>query len=212
MQLHYLANDLFGQIIVFLTTQFTIVLFIALTLMVTALYFFVKAKRQSDHDEDPSVAFLAAALFMLVMIPLPMEAHDTYLISMPLISIAGHQIYYQSDYQIDTSTTYQLHEADDTHHHPTKEGWVNTATGQIKGQIDDPQGQITQVKHGEPGTDLVEITYTIGDTEHKATVHLSDKEFIKLWKFVEEKPLPLSVLDNGDFVVDPYSQPKSSKQ
>ena len=211
MSLHYLSNDLLGQLILFLTTHYQIVFVIVLTLMVNALYFFVKAKRESDYGEGPSVAFLAAALFAFVMLPLPMEAHGAYLVSMPLISIAGHQIYYQSDYEIDTSTTYQLHEADDTHHHPTKEGWTNTATGQIKGQIDNPQGQITQVKHGEPGTDLVEITYTIGDVEHKATVHLSDKKFIKLWSFVQEKPLPLSVLDNGDFAVDPYVQPKSSQ-
>lgn len=206
MSLHYLSNDLFGQLISFLTTQFPIIFFIALALMVTALYFFVKAKRKSNHDEDSSVAFLVAALLAFGMIPLPMEAHGAYLISMPLISIAGHQIYYQPDYQIDTSTTYQLHEAGDVYHHPTKEGWVNTTTGQIKGQIDDPQGQITQVKHGEPGSDLVEITYTIGDTNHKATVHVSDDKFIKLWEFVREKPLPLSVLDNGDFVANRYSQ------
>ena len=206
MQLHYLSNDLFGQLISFLTTQFPMIFFIALALMVTALYFFVKAKRKSNHDEDPLVAFLVAALLAFGMIPLPMEAHGAYLISMPLISIAGHQIYYQPDYQIDTSTAYQLHEAGDVYHHPTKEGWVNTTTGQIKGQIDDPQGQITQVKHGEPGSDLVEITYTIGDTNHKATVHVSDDKFIKLWEFVREKPLPLSVLDNGDFVVNRYSQ------
>ena len=70
----------------------------------------------------------------------------------------------------------------------------------------DPQGQITQVKHGEPGSDLIEITYTIDGTEHKTTVHVSDEKFIKLWYFVREKPLPLSVLDDGDFVVDRYSQ------
>lgn len=212
MSLHYLSNDLFGQTIVFLATHYHITFFIALTLMVAACYFFVRAKRESDYGEGPSVAFLAAALFAFGMVPLPMEAHDAYLVSMPLISIAGHQIYYQPDYQIDNSTTYQLHEADDAYHHPTKEGRVDASTGQIQGQIADPQGQITQVKHGEPGTDLVEITYTIGDVEHKATVHLSDKKFIKLWSFVQEKPLPLSVLDNGDFVVDPYVQPKSSKR
>lgn len=52
----------------------------------------------------------------------------------------------------------------------------------------------------------MEVTYTIGDTNHKATVHVSDDKFIKLWNFVREKPLPLSVLDNGDFVVNRYSQ------
>ena len=128
-----------------------------------------------------------------------------------VLTMANHWAYHQSDYQIDTSTTYQLHEADDAYHHPTKEGRVDTSTGQIQGQVADPQGQITQIKHGEPGTDLVEITYTIGSTEHKATVHLSDKKFIKLWEFVKDKPLPLSVLDNGDFVVDNYHQTTDQK-
>ena len=108
------------------------------------------------------------------------EAHGTYLINVPFMELANQRAYHQPDYVIDTSTTYQLHEADDAYHHPTKEGWVDTSTSQIQGQGADPQGQIAQVKHGEPGTDLVEITYTIGDTEHKATVHLSDKKFIKL--------------------------------
>lgn len=207
MSLHYLSNDLFGQIIVFLAVHHRVTLFITLMLIMTAAYVFALGKCEARHTEKWTFALLVAAV-VLGASPMAREAHGTYLISEPFMGLANQWAYHQSDYQIDTSTTYQLHEADDAYHHPTKEGRVDTSTGQIQGQVADPQGQITQIKHGEPGTDLVEITYTIGSTEHKATVHLSDKKFIKLWEFVKEKPLPLSVLDNGDFVVDRYSQKK----
>ena len=211
MSLHYLSNDSIGQLIVFLAVHHRATLFITLMLMMVAAYVFALGKCEARHTEKWTFALLVAAV-VLGASPMAREAHGTYLISEPFMELANQWAYHQSDYQIDTSTTYQLYEADDTHHHPTKEGWADTPTGQIQGQIADPQGQITQVKHGEPGTDLVEITYTIGDVEHKATVHLSDKKFIKLWSFVQEKPLPLSVLDNGDFVVDPYVQSKSSRR
>ena len=208
MSLHYLSNDSIGQIIVFLATHHHVTFFIGLTLIMVAIYVFIYGKCEALRTEKWAFAILVAATAVLGASPLAREAHDTHLINVPVMTMVNHWAYHQSDYQIDTSTIYQLHEADDAYHHPTKEGRVDVSTGQIQGQIADPQGQITQVKHGEPGTDLVEITYTISGTEHKATVHLSDKNFIKLWKFVQEKPLPLSVLDNGDFVVDRYSQKK----
>ena len=204
MSLHYLSNDLFGQLIVFLATHDSITFVIGLTLLIAAMYVFVLSKRNSHHIEKWAFALLVVATVVFGIGPSAREAHDARLIDAPVMAMANQWAYHQSDYEIDTSTTYQLHEADDAYHHPTKEGRVDASTGQIQGQIADPQGQITQVKHGEPGTDLVEITYTIGDVEHKATAHLSDTKFIKLWKFVQEKPLPLSVLDNGDFVVNHY--------
>ena len=208
MQLHYLSNDSMGQIIVFLATHDSITFVIGLTLLMAAMYVFVLSKRNSYHIEKWAFALLVVASVVFGMGPSAREAHDARMIDAPFMELANQRAYHQSNYEIDTSTTYQLHEADDAYHHPAKEGRVDASTGQIQGQIADPQGQITQVKHGEPGTDLVEVTYTISGTEHKATVHLSDKKFIKLWKFVQEKPLPLSVLDNGDFVVDRYSQKK----
>ena len=212
MSLHYLSNDLIGQIIVFLATHYQITFAIALTLIMVAIYVFILGKCEALRTEKWAFALIVVATAVLEISPLSSETHGTRIIYAPLMELANQQAYYQPDYQIDTSTTYQLHEADDAYHHPAKEGRVDASTGQIQGQIADPQGQITQVKHGEPGADLVEITYTIGDVEHKATVHLSDKKFIKLWSFVQEKPLPLSVLDNGDFIVDPYVQPKSSRR
>lgn len=206
MSLHYLSNDLFGQIIVFLATHHHVTFFIGLTLIMVAMYVFILGKREALRTEKWAFAILVAATAVLGASPMAREAHGTYLISEPFMELANQQSYYQPDYQIDTSTTYQLHEADDAYHHPTKEGRVDASTGQIQGQIADPQGQITQVKHGEPGTDLVELTYTIGDVEHKATVHVSDDKFIPLWRTVSDNPLPLSVLDNGDFVVNRYTQ------
>lgn len=199
MQIHYLSDNLFDLPMQFILTHYDMFLGIVFLALLVAFYLTYK----NDEYVPLTGTF---TLILLFCIPLGQTVPSSFLSQNALDRVAGRYVYYQSDYQIDTSTTYQLHEADDTYHHPTKEGWVNTATGQIKGQIDDPQGQITQVKHGEPGSDLVEITYTIGDVEHKATVHLSDEKFIKLWSFVQEKPLPLSVLDNGDFVVNRYSQ------
>lgn len=212
MSIHYLSNDSIGQIIVFLATHHHVTFFIGLTLIMVAIYVFIFGKCEALRTEKWAFAILVAATAVIGASPMASEAHGARMIKVPFMELANQRAYHQPDYVIGTSTTYQLHEADDAYHHPTKEGRVDVSTGQIQGQIADPQGQITQVKHGEPGTDLVEITYTIGDVEHKATVHLSDKKFIKLWSFVQEKPLPLSVLDNGDFVVDPYVQPKSPRR
>lgn len=220
MSLHYLSNDLFGQIIVFLAAHHHATLFITLMLMIAAAYVFALGKCEARHTEKWTFALLVAAV-VLGASPMAREAHGTYLISEPFMELANQWAYYQPDYQIDTSTIYQLHEADDAHpsairsgryaSSPAKEGWADTPTGQIKGQIADPQGQLTQVKHGEPGSDLVELTYTIGDVEHKATVRLSDDQFFYLWHTIVDKPLPLSVLDSGDFVIDNYHQPINQK-
>lgn len=199
MSLHYSSNHLWDQIVFFLATHQVIAISIMLILLVVASYFTI-----TDRI-DIAMIITFTTLIFFACVPVVRISHNSYMTQNFADASFDRYVYHQSDYQIDTSTTYQLHEADDTYHHPTKEGWADTPTGQIKGQIADPQGQLTQVKHGEQGTDLVEITYTIDGTEHKATVHVSDEKFIKLWYFVREKPLPLSVLDNGDFVVNRYS-------
>ena len=204
MQIHYLSDNLFDLPMQFILAHYDMFLGIVFLALLVAFYLTYK----NDEYVPLTGTF---TLILLFCIPLVQTVPSNFLSQNALDRVAGRYVYYQSDYQIDTASTYQLHEADDAYHHPTKEGRVDTSTGQIQGQVADPQGQITQIKHGEPGTDLVEITYTIGSTEHKATVHLSDKEFVKLWKFVREKPLPLSVLDNGDFVVDNYRQPINQK-
>lgn len=202
MSLHYLSNNLWDQIALFLSTHYTIVMVVNVILLVIACYFSF-TNREGITAVPRHVA--------IVLFPTARISHNSYMTRNLTDAFFNQYTYYQSDYQIDTSPTHQLYEVDDTHHHPTKEGWADTPTGQIKGQIADPQGQLTQVKHGEPGSDLVELTYTIGDVEHKATVHLSDDQFFYLWRTIMDKPLPLSVLDNGDFVVDNYHQPTDQK-
>lgn len=211
MSLHYLSNDSMGQIIVFLATHHHATFFIGLTLIMVAIYVFIFGKCEALRTEKWAFAILVAATAVLGASPLSSEAHGARMINVPFMELVNQRAYHQPDYQIDTSPAYQLYEVGDTYHHPTKEGWADTPTGQIKGQIADPQGQLTKVKHGEPGTDLVEMTYTIGDVEHKATVHVSDDQFFYLWRTIADKPLPLSVLDNGDFVVDNYHQPINQK-
>lgn len=204
MQIHYLSDNLFDLPMQFILIHYDMFLGIVFLALLVAFYL--------TYTNDKYVPLTGVfALILLFCVPLVQTVPSSFLSQNALDRVADRYVYHQSDYEIDTSTTYQLHEADDAYHHPTKEGRVDTSTGQIQGQVADPQGQITQIKHGEPGTDLVEITYTIGSTEHKATVHLSDKKFIKLWEFVKDKPLPLSVLDNGDFVVDNYHQPTNQK-
>ena len=205
MSLHYLSNNLWDQIILFLATHQVITMGIVLIILVVACHFSI------DNRDHISMILMFLALMVFALFPPARISHNSYMMRNLADAFFNQYAYYQTDYQIDTSTTYQFHEVDDTYHHPTKEGWADTPTGQIKGQIADPQGQLTQVKHGEPGSDLVEITYTIGGVEHKATVHVSNDKFIPLWRTVSDNPLSLSVLDNGDFVVDRYSQPINQK-
>ena len=200
MTLHYSSNNLWDQIVHFLATHTIITISIMLILLLVASYFTI-----ADRI-DISMIITFSTLISFAFVPITRISHNSYMMQNFLDISFDRYVYYQSDYQIDTASTYQLHEVDDTYHHPTTEGWADTPTGQIKGQIANPQGQLTKVKHGEPGSDLVEITYTIDGTEHKATVHVSDEKFIKLWYFVREKPLSLSVLDDGDFVVNRYRQ------
>lgn len=205
MQIHYLSDNLFDLPMQFILTHYDMFLGIVFLALLAAFHL--------TYKNDKYVPLTGAfALILLFCVPLVQTVPSSFLSQNVLDRVADRYIYHQPDYIIDTSTTYQLYEADDTHHHPTKEGWADTPTGQIKGQISDPQGQMTQVKHGKPDTDLVEITYTIGDVEHKATVHVPDDKCVKLWQTVKNKPLPLSVLDNGDFVVDHYSQATDHKK
>lgn len=204
MQIHYVSDNLFDLPMQFILTHYDMFLGIVLLALLVAFYL--------TYKNDKYVPLTGAfALILLFCIPLVQSVPSSFLSQNALDRVADRYVYHQPDYQIDTSTTYQLHEVDDTYHHPTTEGWADTPTGQIKGQITNPQGQLTKVKHGEPGSDLVEITYTIDGTEHKATVHVSDDQFFHLWRTIADKPLPLSVLDNGDFVVDNYHQPINQK-
>lgn len=205
MSLHYLSNNLWDQIILFLATHQVVTMGIILIILVIACYFTI------DNRDHISMILMFLALMIFALCPPARISHNSYMMRNLADGFFNQYAYYQTDYQIDTSTTYQFHEVDDTYHHPTKEGWADTPTGQIKGQIADPQGQLTQVKHGEPGSDLVEITYTIDSVEYKATVRLSNDQFFYLWRTIVDKPLPLSVLDNGDFVVDNYHQPINQK-
>ena len=205
MSIHYLSNNLWDQTIGFLATHYTIVMGVIVILLVVACY------SSFTNREDIAIILTLLAFLVFVLFPMARVSHNSYMMKNLVDQIVNQYVYHQPDYQIDSATTYQLHEVGDTYHHPTKEGWADTPTGQIKGQIANPQGQLTQVKHGEQSTDLVELTYTIGSTEHKATVHLSDDQFFYLWRTIMDKPLPLSVLDNGEFVVDNYHQPTDQK-
>lgn len=160
MSIHYLSDNLFDLPMQFILTHYDMFLGIVFLALLVAFYLTYK----NDEYVPLTGTF---TLILLFCIPLVQTVPSSFLSQNALGRVAGRYVYYQSDYQIDTASTYQLHEVDDTYHHPTKEGWADTPTGQIKGQIANSQGQMTQVKHGEPGTDLVEITYTIGDVNIK---------------------------------------------
>lgn len=80
MSLHYLSNDLFGQIIVFLATHDSITFVIGLTLLMAAMYVFVLSKHNSYHIEKWAFALLVVAAVVFGMSPLAREAHDTRLV------------------------------------------------------------------------------------------------------------------------------------
>lgn len=109
-----------------------------------------------------------------------------------LLEKSVHQVIIrQNDYHLTENYKVQeLHQTDDTYHHPD--------TG--------AQGTITSVKHGPLNDDLVQLTYTINDASHQAVVKMSRSEYSALFVRVLNEPLPVSVIDNK-LIVDTYYQP-----
>lgn len=109
-----------------------------------------------------------------------------------LLEKSTHQVIIrQNDYHLTENYKVQeLHQTDDTYHHP------DTGT----------QGTITSVKHGPLNDDLVQLTYTINDVSHQAVVKMSRSEYSALFVRVLNEPLPVSVIDNK-LIVDTYYQP-----
>lgn len=109
-----------------------------------------------------------------------------------LLEKSTHQVIIrQNDYRLTENYKVQeLHQTDDTYHHPD--------TG--------AQGAITSVKHGPLNDDLVQLTYTINDVSHQAVVKMPRNEYSALFTRVLNESLPVSVVDNK-LIVDTYYQP-----
>lgn len=114
-----------------------------------------------------------------------------------LLEKSTHQVIIrQNDYRLTENYKVQeLHQTDDTYHHPD--------TG--------AQGVITSVKHGPLNDDLVQLTYTINDASHQAVVKMSRSEYSALFVRVLNEPLPVSVIDN-QLIIDTYYQPATTPE
>lgn len=126
--------------------------------------------------------------------------------------------YSQKDYDIGpTDQVKSLHEADgDRYIHPLVEGWYDTGQGKVKGSLSTPQGKVLGLKHGDPASQFIQLSYEIQGEQKTAVITLSDDQFVKLYQYLSnhfnpakretfEKPIGISELENGDLVIDNYS-------
>lgn len=131
---------------------------------------------------------------------------------------AKRATYSQKDYDIgSTDQVKSLHQVDGDHYiHPLVEGWYDVGQGKVKGPVSTPQGKVLGLKHGDPSSQFVQLRYEIQGEQKTAVVTLSDDQFVKLYQCLSnhfnpakretfEKPIGISELENGDLVIDNYS-------
>lgn len=131
---------------------------------------------------------------------------------------AKRATYSQKDYDIgSTDQVKSLYEVDgDRYIHPLVEGWYDAGQGKVKGVISTPQGKVLGLKHGDPSSQFVQLHYEIQGEQKTAVITLSDDQFVKLYQYLSnrfnpakretyEKPIGISELENGDLVIDNYS-------
>ena len=86
----------------------------------------------------------------------------------------------------------------------------------MKGSVSTPQGKVFGLKHGDPSSQFVQLRYEIQGEQKTAVVTLSDDQFVKLYQYLSnhfnpakretfEKPIGISELENGNLVIDNYS-------
>ena len=208
-------SSLFGSLIAFLITYWYVTISGLLLSLAVIITMFVKIWRHSDsthierEDEGDEITYLLVALFagfLLSILSIGLGTHevawqgtpdqvDVYH-SVPFEKIMRGVFIRQHNYQlVDTYKVQELHQTDDTHHHPS--------TG--------AQGVITSAKHGPLNDDLVQLTYTINDVSHQAVVKMSRNEYSALFTHVLNEPLPISVVDNK-VIVDTYYQPATTPE
>ena len=131
---------------------------------------------------------------------------------------AKRATYSQKDYDIgSTDQVKSLHQVDgERYMHPLVEGWYDVGHGKVKGSISTPQGKVLGLKHGDPSSQFVQLSYEIQGEQKTAVVTLSDDQFVKLYQYLSnhfnpakretfEKTVGISELENGDLVIDNYS-------
>ena len=131
---------------------------------------------------------------------------------------AKRATYSQKDYDIgSTDQVKSLHQVDGERYvHPLVEGWYDVGHGKVKGSISTPQGKVLGLKHGDPSSQFVQLRYEIQDEQKTAIVTLSDDQFVKLYQYLSnqfnpakretfEKTVGISEFENGDLVIDNYS-------
>lgn len=131
---------------------------------------------------------------------------------------AKRATYSQKDYDIGpTDQVKSLYEVDgDRYIHPLVEGWYDVGQGKIKGSVSTPQGKVLGLKHGDPSSQFVQLRYETQGEQKTAIITLSDDQFVKLYQYLSnhfnptkrktyEKPIGISELENGDLVIDNYS-------
>lgn len=131
---------------------------------------------------------------------------------------AKRATYSQKDYDIgSTDQVKSLRQVDGERYiHPLVEGWYDAGQGKVKGSISTPQGKVLGLKHGDPSSQFVQLRYEIQGEQKAAVVTLSDDQFVKLYQYLSnhfnpakretfEKPIGISELENGDPVIDNYS-------
>ena len=111
--------------------------------------------------------------------------------------------YRQVDTDLTATEIVELRELPKDVNHPPTLDWVKTNGVNVLGIRTEPKGYIIGLKHGDPATDWVQITYQIGKTRYVYLVHLSTEDFLELVKVVSDNPIP-ATLEGNQLILSHY--------
>lgn len=111
--------------------------------------------------------------------------------------------YRQSNTDLTATKTVELRELPKDVNHPPTLDWVQKDGVNLLGIRTEPKGYLVGLKHGNPETDLVQITYQVGKTRYVYLVHLSTEEFLALVKVVSGSPIP-ATLEGDQLILSHY--------
>lgn len=111
--------------------------------------------------------------------------------------------YRQSDTDLTAIEILELRELPKDVNHPPTFDWVKTNGVNVLGIRTEPKGYLIGLKHGDPETDWVQITYQVDKTRYIYRVQLSTEDFLELAKVVSDNPIP-ATLEGNQLILSHY--------
>ena len=111
--------------------------------------------------------------------------------------------YRQSDTDLTAIEILELRELPKDVNHPPTFDWVKTNGVNVLGIRTEPKGYLIGLKHGDPETDWVQITYQVDKTHYIYRVQLSTEDFLELAKVVSDNPIP-ATLEGNQLILSHY--------